>query len=49
LLDRGTFEAPLLYSILVRAAGYYPLSADGIIVVDDTESPIEINVELTPN
>jgi hypothetical protein len=48
LLERGTYDSPLLYSILVRAAGYYPLSADGIIVVDDTESPVEINAELTP-
>ncbi len=48
LLERGTYETPLLYSILVRAAGYYPLSADGITMVSDTESPVEINVELTP-
>ncbi|MBN1562493.1 MAG: trypsin-like peptidase domain-containing protein [Anaerolineae bacterium] len=48
LLERGTYDSPILYSILVRAAGYYPLSADGIIVVDDTASPVEINVEMTP-
>lgn len=46
LLPRGTTTAPLLYSVLVRAEGYIPVSADGIRVVEDTPSPVEINVEL---
>ncbi len=49
LLPRGTLEEPLLYSILVRAEGYLPVSADGIIVTDRTSSPVEINVELSRN
>jgi len=31
----------------VRAAGYLPVSADGIIVGESTESPVTINVELS--
>jgi hypothetical protein len=49
LLPRGTLEEPLLYSVLARAEGYLPVSADGIIVTDRTESPVEINVELSRN
>lgn len=49
LLPRGTYEEPILYSILARAEGYYPLSADGIIAVNDTPSPLELEIELTPN
>jgi hypothetical protein len=49
LLPRGTLEEPLLYSILARAEGYLPVSADGVTVTDRTESPIEINVELSRN
>ncbi|MCZ7538605.1 MAG: trypsin-like peptidase domain-containing protein [Anaerolineae bacterium] len=49
LLPRGTDEEPLLYSVLVRAAGYLPVSADGIIVGESTESPVTINVELSRN
>jgi hypothetical protein len=49
LLPRGTLEKPLLYSVLVRAEGYLPVSADGIIVTDRTTSPVEINVELSRN
>ena len=49
LLPRGTADKPLLYSILVRAEGYLPLSADGIIVTDSTVSPVEINVALSRN
>ncbi|MBP8974268.1 MAG: carboxypeptidase regulatory-like domain-containing protein, partial [Anaerolineae bacterium] len=49
LLPRGTDEEPLLYSVLVRAEGYLPVSADGIIVGESTESPITINVELSHN
>lgn len=47
LLPRGTTTEPLLYSVLVRAEGYIPVSADGIRVVEDTPSPVEINVELS--
>ena len=49
LLPRGTDEDPLLYSVLVRAAGYLPVGADGIIVGESTESPVTINVELSRN
>ncbi len=47
LLARGTSTQPLLYSILVRAEGYLPVSADAIVVDDRTQSPVEINVELS--
>jgi hypothetical protein len=47
LLPRGTADEPLLYSILVRAAGYLPLNADGIIVIEDTQSPFELNIKLS--
>ncbi len=46
LLPRGTLEEPVLYSLLVRADGYLPMSADGIAVTEITESPLEIIVEL---
>jgi hypothetical protein len=46
LLPRGTTDEPLLYSLLVRADGYLPMSADGIAVTDATESPLELIVEL---
>jgi hypothetical protein len=49
LLPRGTEDEPLLYSVLVRAEGYLPVNADGIAVIDSTESPVEINVELSHN
>jgi len=49
LLPRGTEDSPVLYSILVRAEGYIPVAADAIPVADDTESPVEINVELSRN
>ncbi len=49
LLPRGTREEPLLYSVLVRAEGYLPLSADGIVVDTDTRSPVVINVALSRN
>jgi hypothetical protein len=49
LLPRGTLDEPLLYSVLVRAEGYLPVGADGIIVTDRTESPVEINAELSHN
>jgi hypothetical protein len=49
LLPRGTTDEPLLYSVLVRAEGYLPVNGDGIIVIDSTASPIEINVALTKN
>lgn len=47
LLPRGTTDEPLLYSVLVRAIGYLPVSADGITVTDSTQSPVEINVKLS--
>jgi len=49
LLPRGTAEHPLLYSILVRAEGYFPVSADGIIITDTTQSPVTVSVELSRN
>ncbi len=49
LLPRGTADEPLLYSVLVRAEGYLPVSADGIIVIENTGSPVEINVKLSRN
>lgn len=49
LLPRGTEDDPVLYSILVRAEGYLPVSADAIPVAADTASPVEINVELSRN
>jgi len=49
LLPRGTEDDPLLYSVLVQAEGYLPLSADGIAVTEDTESPVEINAALSRN
>jgi S1-C subfamily serine protease len=49
LLPRGTQEEPLLYSVLVRAEGYLPVNADGIIVDQTTQSPVELNVALSRN
>ena len=49
LLPRGTEDDPVLYSILVRAEGYLPVSADAIPIAADTASPVEINVELSRN
>lgn len=45
LLPRGTLDEPLLYSVLVRAEGYFPIDADGIIVVDQA-SPLEFSIEM---
>ncbi|MBN2303238.1 MAG: trypsin-like peptidase domain-containing protein, partial [Anaerolineae bacterium] len=49
LLPRGTEDDPVLYSVLVRAEGYLPVSADGIGVGPATDSPVTINVALTRN
>ncbi len=49
LLPRGTEDDPLLYSVVVRAEGYLPISADGIKVVTETKSPVELNVEMNRN
>ncbi|MBN1964256.1 MAG: carboxypeptidase regulatory-like domain-containing protein, partial [Anaerolineae bacterium] len=49
LLSRGTTDEPLLYSVLVRAEGYLPVGADGIIVIEDTQSPVELNIALSRN
>lgn len=46
LVPRGTTDEPLLYSVLIRAEGYLPVDADGIIVTDETESPLQMTVEL---
>lgn len=46
LIPRGTLDEPILYSIIIRANGYYPLSANGIPVTDATRSPLAINVTL---
>ncbi len=47
LLPRGTEDEPLLYSVLIQAEGYLPVSADGIEVNQTTPSPVELTVELT--
>ena len=50
LLPRGDAEDdPILYSVLVRAEGYLPRSADGVAVGPSTDSPVTINVALTHN
>lgn len=49
LLPRGDEDEPLLYSILVQAEGYMPVNADGIVIGQNTASPVEINVKLTRN
>ena len=49
LLPRGAVDEPLLFSVLVRAEGYLPISADGITVAAETASPVEINVEMSRN
>jgi hypothetical protein len=49
LLPRGTADEPALYSVLARAEGYLPVNADGIPVDDQTESPVEMNIELSRN
>lgn len=46
LIPRGTEDVPILYSIVVRADGYLPVSADGIDVTETTESPMTFNIEL---
>ncbi len=46
LLERGTVETPVLYSVLARADGYYPVATDGIPVSDATVSPLIVEVEL---
>lgn len=46
LVTRGTREEPLLYSLLVRAEGYLPMSADGIAVTNETQSPLELVIEM---
>jgi hypothetical protein len=46
LLPRGTLDEPILYSMLVRADGYLPISADGIAVTNETESPLELTLEM---
>jgi hypothetical protein len=47
LIPRGTTDLPLLYSVMVRADGYLPVSQDGIIVTDETDSPLQLIVELS--
>ncbi|MBN1679964.1 MAG: trypsin-like peptidase domain-containing protein [Anaerolineae bacterium] len=49
LLPRGTLDEPILYSVLANAEGYIPITTDGIIITDITESPIEIDVALSHN
>lgn len=39
------FDAP--YSVIIAANGYLPISADGFIVDDETENPLEIIIPLT--
>ncbi|WP_162909946.1 trypsin-like peptidase domain-containing protein [Aggregatilinea lenta] len=47
LLPRGTEDEPVLYSVLVQAEGYLPVSADGIEVNDTTPSPVDLTIRLT--
>jgi S1-C subfamily serine protease len=49
LLPRGTTDEPMLYSVLIRAEGYIPITADAIAVTGETESPVELNVALSRN
>ena len=49
LLPRGTIDEPVLYSVLIRAEGYIPITADAIAVTSETESPVELNVALSRN
>jgi len=50
---KGYYELPLplardeTYSIIVVAEGYRPIAEDDIYVSEDTESPLEVNVELS--
>jgi hypothetical protein len=37
----------ILYTLLVRAQGYLPVTEDGFFVPDDQESPMDIRVEIT--
>lgn len=46
LLPRGTLDSPILYSMLVRSDSYLPISADGIAVTNETESPLELLIEM---
>jgi hypothetical protein len=46
LLGRGTEVEPQLYSYLVRADGYLPISLDGLAVTEYTASPIELIIEM---
>ena len=36
----------ILYTFLVRAEGYLPVTEDGFFVPDDQESPMDIRIEL---
>lgn len=47
LVPRGTEDEPVLYSVLVQAEGYLPVSADGIEVGDTTPSPVDLTIRLT--
>ncbi|MBI5931613.1 MAG: trypsin-like peptidase domain-containing protein [Chloroflexi bacterium] len=47
LLPRGTLDEPNLYSVIIRAEGYLPVSSDGITVTTETESPINLVVQLS--
>ncbi len=47
LLPRGTEDEPELYSVLVQAEGYLPVSTDGIEVNDTTQSPVDLTIRLT--
>ncbi|MEQ8677941.1 MAG: trypsin-like peptidase domain-containing protein [Aggregatilineales bacterium] len=45
-LDRPLqFDAP--YSVMISAQGYLPISADGVVVDEDTPNPLEIQIPLT--
>jgi hypothetical protein len=46
-LEISTEEIPVLYSALIAAEGYLPLSADGLEVKSETENPLNMTIYLT--
>jgi S1-C subfamily serine protease len=46
-LEISTEDNPVLYSALIAAEGYLPVSADGLEVTDETENPLNMTIYLT--
>lgn len=48
---RFVFDRPLRYdapySVLISAEGYLPIAADGVVVNEDTENPLDLTIYLT--